>query len=78
MSTRNYEIQSIYLVPERARALKALSRVSRIPRAALMREAIDLLLAKYGLPVNTEPHSEILMGVAPVVSSDMPDDEDAA
>ncbi|HEX2242140.1 MAG TPA: ribbon-helix-helix domain-containing protein [Gammaproteobacteria bacterium] len=37
-----------HLEPEKAAALKELSLETRIPRSALVREAIDMLLAKYG------------------------------
>jgi predicted DNA-binding protein len=37
-----------HIEPERAVQLKELSEETRIPRSALVREAIDLLLEKYG------------------------------
>lgn len=37
-----------HIEPEKAAALKELSQETRIPRSALVREAINLLLAKYG------------------------------
>lgn len=37
-----------HIEPARAVQLKALSQETRIPRSALVREAIDLLLVKYG------------------------------
>lgn len=37
-----------HVEPERAAQLKELSEETRIPRSALVREAIDLLLEKYG------------------------------
>lgn len=36
-----------YLAPSRAKARAELSKATRIPRAALIREAVDMLLAKY-------------------------------
>jgi len=38
----------VHLQPEKAKALKALSLETRIPRSALVREAVDDLLAKHG------------------------------
>lgn len=37
-----------HIEPERAIQLRALSKETRIPRSALVREAIDMLLEKYG------------------------------
>lgn len=37
-----------HLEPEKAAALKELSTETRIPRSALVREAVDMLLEKYG------------------------------
>lgn len=37
-----------HIEPEKAVQLKELSQETRIPRSALVREAIDLLLDKYG------------------------------
>ena len=48
--TRNYHSQTLYLEAARADELAELSRVTRIPRAVLLREAVDLLLARYGVP----------------------------
>jgi hypothetical protein len=44
---RRLNMQSIYLEPEKAEALDALSASTRIPKAALLREAVDDLLTKY-------------------------------
>jgi predicted DNA-binding protein len=38
---------SVYLEPEQAGALKALSERTRVMQAVYLREAVDLLLAKY-------------------------------
>lgn len=38
----------VHVVPIRARQLTALSRQTGISRSALVREAVDLLLVKYG------------------------------
>jgi len=38
---------SLYLEPEQASALKMLSQRTRIAQAVYLREAVDLLLAKY-------------------------------
>jgi hypothetical protein len=52
---RNYHGQMIYLEPERAKALAALSKATRIPKAALLREAVELLLAKHGVRQTDDP-----------------------
>ena len=44
---RSFHMQSIYLEPGKAEALDALSESTRIPKAALLREAVDDLLTKY-------------------------------
>ena len=41
--------QSIYLDHDKAALLDRLSRETRIPKQALLREAVDLLLAKHGV-----------------------------
>jgi predicted DNA-binding protein len=46
---RTQRQQSIYLEHEKAALLDELSDETRIPKAALMREAIDDLLVKYKL-----------------------------
>lgn len=38
---------TLYLQPEKFERLKALADVTRIPRAELLREAVDDLLTKY-------------------------------
>lgn len=45
---RQYDMQSLYLDRGKAELLKALAAETRIPRAVLLREAVDDLLAKYG------------------------------
>jgi len=37
----------MYLAPEQKKALDRLSEVTRVPRAVLVREAVDDLLKKY-------------------------------
>jgi predicted DNA-binding protein len=44
---RNYVQQPIYLLPETAELLRQLTATTRIPKAVLLREAVDDLLAKY-------------------------------
>lgn len=60
MTPRKLLLQSIYLFPEQAELLDLLSARSRVPKAVLLREAVDDLLTKYdwmqqpalgGLPV---------------------------
>jgi hypothetical protein len=48
MTPRDLDQQSIYLEPEKAAKLKALSDRTRIPKAVLLREAVDLLLGING------------------------------
>lgn len=45
MTPRKLIPQPIYLAPERAEALDKLSEETRIPKAVLLREAVDDLLA---------------------------------
>jgi predicted DNA-binding protein len=40
-------MQTIYLEPDRATLLDTLSSETRIPKAVLLREAVDDLLVKY-------------------------------
>lgn len=47
MATRKLKRQSISLEPVKAELLAVLSRETRVPRTALLREAVDDLLAKY-------------------------------
>jgi predicted DNA-binding protein len=46
-TVRNLNMQSLYLEPEKAELLKALAERTRIPRAELLREAVDDLLIKH-------------------------------
>jgi hypothetical protein len=46
---RNYVQQPIYLLPETAELLRQLTASTRIPKAVLLREAVDDLLVKYKL-----------------------------
>jgi predicted transcriptional regulator len=41
-------MQTIYLEPEQADSLDSLAKESRIPKAVLLREAVDDLLIKHG------------------------------
>jgi len=54
MGKRDLRQQSIYLEPEKAEALDALAKATRIPKAALLREAVDDLLVKHGVPKGTK------------------------
>jgi predicted DNA-binding protein len=45
---RGKHMQSLYLEPEKAEMLDRLSTQTRIPKAALLREAVDDLLTKHG------------------------------
>ena len=47
MAARKLHAQPIYLEPEKAALLAALSDETRIPKAVLLREAVDDLLVKY-------------------------------
>jgi hypothetical protein len=48
MTPRRYYAQPIYLEPEKAALLDDLAANTRIPKAALLREAVDDLLTKHG------------------------------
>jgi hypothetical protein len=48
MGKTNLAALFAHIDPEKAIQLKALSDETRIPRSALVREAIDMLLVKYG------------------------------
>ena len=47
MSPRRLQLQSLYLEPEKTELLDALAAETRIPKAVLLREAVDDLLIKY-------------------------------
>jgi hypothetical protein len=48
MTARKQHLQTIYLEPEKAALLGDLAATTRIPKAVLLREAVDDLLAKHG------------------------------
>jgi predicted DNA-binding protein len=48
MTPRRLHLQSLYLEPERAVLLDELAAHTRIPKAVLLREAVDDLLLKHG------------------------------
>jgi predicted DNA-binding protein len=48
MTPRKLNLQSLYLEPERAKLLDELAADTRIPKAVLLREAVDDLLTKHG------------------------------
>ena len=48
MTPRKLHTQSIYLESDRAELLDALAAETRIPKAVLLREAVDDLLTKHG------------------------------
>lgn len=48
MVKRDMHQQTLYLEPEKAELLDSLSKETRIPKAALLREAVDDLLVKHG------------------------------
>lgn len=47
MATRKMTMQSLYLEPKKAEELDALAARTRIPKAVLLREAVDDLLEKH-------------------------------
>jgi hypothetical protein len=49
MAPREMHQQSLYLEPEKAALLDKLAKRTRIPKAVLLREAVDLLLGIQGL-----------------------------
>ena len=48
MTPRKLQLQSLYLEPDKAELLDELAADTRIPKAVLLREAVDDLLTKYG------------------------------
>lgn len=48
MTPRKMHQQALYLDPEKAKLLEDLSAETRIPKAVLLREAVDDLLLKHG------------------------------
>jgi len=44
---RNFHGYMLYLEPEKARRLSELAKQTRVLRSVLLREAVDMLLAKY-------------------------------
>jgi hypothetical protein len=48
-------LQSLYLEPEKTEMLDELARMTRVPKAVLLREAVDDLLAKYQWIRNRQP-----------------------
>jgi predicted transcriptional regulator len=54
MVPRNKHTQTIYLDPDKADQLDALAAHSRIPKAVLLREAVDDLLQKHSVPKPTK------------------------
>jgi predicted transcriptional regulator len=47
MTPRNKLLQSLYLEPEQAKLLDEIAEETRIPKAVLLREAVDDLLSRY-------------------------------
>ncbi|MDQ5879495.1 MAG: Ribbon-helix-helix domain [Pseudomonadota bacterium] len=47
MAPRKLHAQPLYLEPDKAELLAALSAETRIPKAVLLREAVDDLLTKH-------------------------------
>lgn len=47
MASRMKHVQSLYLEPDKAKLLDQLADETRIPKAVLLREAIDDLLIKH-------------------------------
>jgi hypothetical protein len=47
MTPRRLQLQSLYLEPQKAALLDALAGQTRIPKAVLLREAVDDLLIKH-------------------------------
>jgi hypothetical protein len=48
MTPRKLNMQTIYLEPEKAALLDDLAAATRVPKAVLLREAVDDLLVKHG------------------------------
>jgi predicted transcriptional regulator len=47
VTPRKLQLQSLYLEPKKAELLDALAAETRIPKAVLLREAVDDLLIKH-------------------------------
>jgi len=47
MTSRKLQLQSLYLEPQKAELLDSLAAQTRIPKAVLLREAVDDLLIKH-------------------------------
>jgi hypothetical protein len=47
MTPRKLRLQSLYLEPQKSALLDSLAAQTRIPKAVLLREAVDDLLIKY-------------------------------
>jgi ribbon-helix-helix protein len=47
MAPRRLQLQSLYLEPRKAELLDALAVETRVPKAVLLREAVDDLLIKH-------------------------------
>jgi hypothetical protein len=47
MTPRRLNLQSLYLEPDKAWLLDELAAETRVPKAVLLREAVDDLLEKY-------------------------------
>jgi hypothetical protein len=58
MAPRKLNQQALYLAPDKAKLLDQLSSETRIPKAVLLREAVDDLLTKHG-KANNQWYSEI-------------------
>jgi hypothetical protein len=86
MTPRDLDQQSIYLEPGKAAKLDALSKRTRVPKAVLLREAVDVSLGINGLTgesppldhwVNNLMMCELALGKARH-NVDIPDEVDAA
>ena len=70
-ATRTLHMQSTYLEPEKAELLDELAAQSRIPKAVLLREAVDLLLLHHGKleePSTRALVEEAIASVEPIVT----------
>lgn len=58
-------LTTVHLDPEQHEALKAISARTRIPTAVLIREAVDVVVAKYGEPAKGQPEAKAAEVLAP-------------
>ena len=56
----NKVLRSIYLDIAQVERIKKLSEITKVPQAVYVRDGLDLLLSKYEVKMNTNPHNLIV------------------